>query len=68
MDLPVTTTPGAFYRSGIKQKSFCAFSDSVLTAAQRGCTIIIPVFQMKKERHNQVACLGTEVGGRPTSV
>lgn len=38
------------------------YIDSILTATQSVCTIIILIFQMKKERHSQLACLGAEMG------
>lgn len=57
----------ASYRPGMKRKSYHMVPDSILTATQRVCTIVIPIFQMKKERHSQAECLGTEVACRSTN-
>ena len=47
MDLPITTVPRALPTDQASDRSISVHS--ILTAAQRVCTIIIPVFQMKKE-------------------
>ena len=57
MDLPIITVPRALPTDQALNRSISVHS--ILTAAQRVCTIIIPIFQMKKERHNQITCLGT---------
>ena len=58
---PRQYSPSAPYRPDHKQKSYHASFDSILTASLRVSKIISPLFQMKKERHNQVLCLGTDL-------